>query len=378
LLRAVYSDVFGTVKARDGIATGVYDPLFAMRERAGLLLLNLGTPDAPTVPAVRRYLREFLSDPRVLDLPAWKRFLLLELVILPRRPRASAEAYSKIWTAEGSPLLVHGRALRERLRERLGEGVVVELGMRYGRPSIAEAVERLVVAGVRPPVTVLPLFAQQSEAATGSAVARVREVAGERGVALEVVPPFFAHRAYLEAREASIRPFLVESFDRILFTFHGLPERQVRRADSSGRHCFERPDCCAAIGDANRGCYRAQCLATARELARRLELAPDSWTACFQSRLGREPWLAPYTDQVLAEAARAGARRALVVPSFVADCLETLEELGIRGREIWREHGGEELVLVPALNSGERWVEALIEIAADGSPAFARAVRGSA
>jgi ferrochelatase len=346
-----------------------------MRERAGLLLLNLGTPEAPTTPAVRRYLREFLSDPRVLDLPAWKRFLLLELVILPRRPRASAEAYAKIWTAEGSPLLVHGRDLRRKLSEKLGEGVVVELGMRYGEPSIAGAIERLVESGVRR-ATVLPLFAQQSEAATGSAVARAREVAAQRGIALEVVPPFFAQPTYLDARAASIRPYLDPAWDRIFFTFHGLPERQVRCADASGSHCFARPDCCAALGEVNRGCYRAQCLATARELARRLGLAPDAWTACFQSRLGREPWLAPYTDQALAEAARAGARRALVVPSFVADCLETLEELGMRGREIWRENGGDELALVPALNSGERWVEALVAIAADGSPAFARAVRG--
>jgi ferrochelatase len=348
-----------------------------MRERAGLLLVNLGTPEAPTPRAVRRYLREFLSDPRVLDMAAWKRFLLLELVILPRRPRASAEAYSKIWTPEGSPLLVHGRNLRDRLREKLGEGVPVELGMRYGQPSIAAALDRLAATGARW-ITVLPLFAHSSEAATGSAVERTRTAAKERALALEVVPPFFRHPAYLAARAESIRLYLSEPFDRVFFTFHGLPERQIRRADPGGRHCLASAHCCATLADTNQGCYRAQCFETARRLASRLGLDAGRCGVSFQSRLGRDPWIRPYTDLEVAQAARGGARRALVIPSFVADCLETLEELGLRGEESFKANGGESLTVVPALNSDPRWVDAVVRIARDASPAFAAATEGFA
>jgi ferrochelatase len=244
--------------------------------------------------------------------------------------------------------------------------------MRYGRPSIAAAIGRLADAGAERAIA-FPLFAQQSGAATGSAVARVREAAGERGLALDVVPPFFAHRAYLEARAASIRSLLSASFDRVFFTFHGLPERQVRRADATGRRCLDGPDCCGRLDAANGSCYRAQCFETARRLSARLGLSPGQGIVCFQSRLGRSPWIGPATDEVLAAEARRGARRALVVPSFVADCLETLEELGLRGAEIWRANGGESLTLAPALNAVDRWVDAVIEIASDASPAFAAA-----
>jgi ferrochelatase len=339
-----------------------------MKERAGLLLINLGTPDAPRPREVRRYLREFLSDPRVLDMPALLRFLLLELVILPRRPRASAAAYRKIWSPAGSPLLVHGRALAEKVQARLGGAVQVELAMRYGNPSIASALDRFAEAGVSR-LVVFPLYPQYSSAATGSSIERVLRLAAGRWNTpyVQVLPPFYDHPAYVEARAELARPFLDPMPERVFFSFHGLPERQIRKSDPSGGHCLVRPDCCAEVGPANRHCYRAQCHAAARLLAERLGVPEERRIVCFQSRLGRSPWLSPSTEEVLAAEARRGVRRAVIIPAFVTDCLETLEELAIRGVEVWRENGGETLRVVPALNAGDRFADAVVEIAADGS-----------
>lgn len=330
----------------------------------GLLLLNLGTPDSPSTRDVRRYLREFLSDPRVIDLPAIPRWLLLNLVILPLRPRASARAYREIWTAEGSPLLVHGRALAIKVQRRLGGDIPVELAMRYGRPTIGEALDGLVRAGVER-IVVFPMFPQYSTAAWGSAVARVYAVAARRWNTppLAVVPPYFDHPAYIDALAAVTARELREfPADRLLLSYHGLPERQIRRSDPSGTWCLERDGCCAAIGAGNRWCYRAQCLATSRALAARLGEAPASETA-FQSRLGRQPWIRPYTDERLAALPGEGVRRlAVACPSFTADCLETIEEIGLRGRQTFLDHGGEDFRLVPALNAEAAWAEAVAAI----------------
>lgn len=335
-----------------------------MKERAGLLLINLGTPDAPHPREVRRYLREFLSDPRVLDMPGFLRFLLLELVILPRRPRASAAAYRKIWGAEGSPLLVQGRALAGKVQALVGDAVQVELAMRYGNPSIASALDRFAAAGVSR-LVVFPLYPQYSSAATGSSIEQVLRLAGGRWNTpyLQIVPPFYDHPAYIEARAGLARPFLDPMPERVFFSFHGLPERQIRKGDPSGSHCLVRADCCATVGPANRYCYRAQCHAAARLLAERLGVPEERRIVCFQSRLGRAPWLSPNTEEVLAAEARRGVRRAVVIPAFVTDCLETLEELAIRGVEVWRENGGTSLRVVPALNAEDRFAEAVVEIA---------------
>jgi ferrochelatase len=335
-----------------------------MKERAGLLLINLGTPEAPRPREVRRYLREFLSDPRVLDMPALLRFLLLELVILPRRPRASAAAYQKIWTLEGSPLLVHSRALAAKVQAVLGDAVQVELAMRYGRPSIAGALDRFEKAGVRR-LTVFPLYPQYSSAATGSVIDEVHRRAAGRWSKpdLRIVPPFYDHPAYVEARAELARPFLDRDPERVFFSFHGLPERQIRKSDPSGAHCLAHPDCCAEVGPENRSCYRAQCFAAAQLLAERLGVPEEQRIVCFQSRLGRSPWLSPNTEEVLAAEARRGVRRAVIIPAFVTDCLETLEELAIRGVETWRRNGGESLQVVPALNAGDRFADAVVEIA---------------
>ena len=332
--------------------------------RAALLLINLGTPDAPETPAVRRYLREFLSDPRVIDLAAWKRSLLLNAVILPFRPGRSAAAYQLIWTERGSPLLFHGQDLAAALQERLGDAVQVELAMRYGRPSIAAAVQALQAAGIDR-VVALPLFPQYASSSWGSAVQELYAQAGRltNTPSVQVLDSFYADPGYIEAFAQVTRPVLDElAPDRVLMSFHGLPERHMRQSDlSRGEHCLKRDDCCAAVREVNRYCYRAQSYATARALAAALGLTDASYEVAFQSRLGRDPWIQPFTDVRVRELAQEGVRRlAVVVPSFVADCLETLEEIAMRAREDFVAHGGEELRLVPSLNAHPAWVDAIL------------------
>ncbi|MDF1562757.1 MAG: ferrochelatase [Deltaproteobacteria bacterium] len=338
----------------------------------GLLLVNLGTPEAPTIPAVRRYLREFLSDPRVIDLPALGRWLLLNLIILPFRPKQSAHAYQQIWTERGSPLLLHGRSLESMVQERLGEGWKVVLAMRYGAPSLAEGLAALEAAEVER-VVVLPLYPQYASSTTGSTLEALYALAGagQRVPSLCVVPPFHEDEGYLSTQAALMRETLErEPVDHVLFTFHGLPERQVRAADPTGQHCLAREDCCEQPSPAHRTCYRHQCRRTAEALAGRLDLAEGAWSVAFQSRLGRTPWLGPYTDQVLAELGAKGVERvALVSGSFVADCLETLEELGLRGRETFEAAGGKQLVLVPSLNDQPAWADTVAALARRAAPA---------
>jgi ferrochelatase len=336
----------------------------------GVLLVNLGTPESPRVRDVRRYLREFLSDPLVIDLPAPWRWLLLRAVILPFRPRRSAAAYQAIWTDEGSPLLVHSRAFADSLTKELGEGFVVELAMRYGRPAVAPALRRMASAGVRR-LVVLPLFPQHAASSSGSAIEHVRkELARVEGLPEPtLLGAFFADPSFVgalvEASEERLRPFAA---DHVLLSFHGLPERHVLRADPSGVHCLAREDCCTS-GDSVGWCYRAQCFATAHAFARAARLAPDRTSVAFQSRLGRTPWIRPYLDDRLVELAASGVRRlAVVCPSFVADCLETLEEIGLRGRERWSELGGAAFELVPCLDSHPAWVECAAAWIRDEAP----------
>jgi protoporphyrin/coproporphyrin ferrochelatase len=334
--------------------------------RTGLLLINLGTPAAPTAAAVRRYLREFLGDPRVLDMNPVGRALLLNLVILPVRPARSARAYASIWDPRrGSPLLYHSRDLAAAVAEQLGPDWHVELAMRYGEPSLAAALDAFAASEVER-VVVLPLFPQYASSSTGTAQVRVMELAGQRWTvpALDFVPAFYNDAGFLSAFERVIRPVLTEHRpEHVLFSFHGLPVRQIVKTDRAGTVCFQRPECCDE--GKNPSCYRAQSFATARALAARLELAADRYTICFQSRLGRIPWIQPFTDHVIDELGQKGVKRvAVVCPAFVADCLETVEEIGIRAREQFKRAGGEELVLVPSLNATRPWVDAVCAIAA--------------
>lgn len=333
----------------------------------GLLLINLGTPDEPTTPAVRRYLREFLSDPRVIDINPVGRALLLHGVILRTRPAKSAHAYQSIWDPQrGSPLMAYSKDLAAAVATKLGDSWRVELAMRYGNPSIERGFTKLREAGVDR-IVVLPLYPQYAASSTATSVARVMELASTRWdtVPIDVVPAFYDDPGFLAAFEAVARPALAEARpDHILFSYHGLPERQIRKSDPTGQHCLRDASCCARITDANRNCYRAQCFATTRSLATRLGLAGDSYSVTFQSRLGRTPWITPHTDVVIDELAKAGKKRlAVLCPAFVADCLETLEEIGMRAREQFKAGGGEELTLVPSLNATPPWVDAVCAMA---------------
>jgi ferrochelatase len=340
------------------------------KDRTGLLLINLGTPDSPQPTDVRTYLNEFLSDPRVLDMPAWRRWLLLHLVILRFRPKKSAEAYAKIWTERGSPLLFHSQDLAQKVQQRFGTAVSVDLAMRYGRPSIADALARFRRDGIDR-IVAFPLYPQYSSAATGSSIEELfRRAAAEWNTPyIHVVPPFFNHPLFLDARARVARPILDRTDpERVIFSFHGLPERHCLKSDESGAHCLKRPDCCEQLVEANRNCYRAQCFATARALADLLRVPDERRVVCFQSRLGRTPWIRPYTDEVVVKLAREGVKRAVILsPAFVADCLETLEELGIRAVKSFRESGGEVLTLVPALNASDAWADAVVTIAREAS-----------
>lgn len=330
----------------------------------GLLLSNLGTPDDPSPASVRRYLREFLSDPRVLDINAFGRWALLNLIILPTRPRKSAEAYQQVWTAAGSPLMVHSRALTDAVQAKLGPEWAVELGMRYGSPSIEQALDRFRARGVDR-VVFFPLYPQYASSSAGSSVEELYRVAGSRWntPTLATVEAFYDEPGFIESFVrvgegvvARARP------DHVLFSYHGLPERHVRKSDETGAHCLASATCCDVIVPANRNCYRAQCYATTRAIVAAMKLTvPHS--VSFQSRLGRTPWIRPYTDIVLPELLKKGVRRVVVLcPAFVADCLETLEEIGIRAQRDFVEAGGESLTLVPSLNADPGWVDAVADL----------------
>jgi ferrochelatase len=332
----------------------------------GLLLCNLGTPDKPDSRSVRRYLRQFLGDRRVLDMNPVGRWALLNLIILPLRPRKSAAAYRKVWTDRGSPLLLHSMDLVSAVRHKLGSGWAVELGMRYQSPSMAGALERLRRAGADR-IVVFPLYPQYAASTTGSTVAEALRLAAEPWAppSLSFVEPFCDDPEFVAAFAAQGAPLLqAGAYDHVLFSFHGLPERHLRKTDPSGEHCLAQATCCDAVGLVNRRCYRAQCFATARALAARLALAEGSFSVSFQSRLGRTRWIEPYTDRTIAALARKGCKRLLVFcPSFVADCLETLEEIGIRGKEQFLAAGGEWLALVPSLNASDRWANLVAALA---------------
>lgn len=317
--------------------------------RVGVLLLQLGTPDSPSTPDVRRYLREFLSDPRVIDLPAPQRWLLVNLVIAPFRAPRSAHAYRTIWTPEGSPLLVHTRALADGLRAALG--VPVAVGMRYGKPGMDAGLDAL---GDVDRVLVVPLYPQYAGASWGTAVEALYRALAARSAtpAVEVLEPLLRWGGWARAVARSLGA--AEPDEVTVFSFHGLPERQVRAARPG---CLAHEGCCDRPDAAAGWCYRAQCLASARAIAAAAGL--DRWEVAFQSRLGRERWIGPSLEDALARLARDGARVRVACPSFTADCLETLEEVGDRARATFLAGGGAAFRTVPCLNADPAWVDDL-------------------
>ena len=331
--------------------------------KEGLLLVNLGTPNSASVADVRTYLREFLMDRRVIDIPYPARFLLVNGIVAPFRAKQSAEAYRSIWTREGSPLASISKQVGEELKARLG--IPVELAMRYQNPSIAAALTRLANLGLNS-ITVLPMFPHYAASSYESAIERVKDLARKLApqAALRIVAPYFDAPGYIHALAASAAPYLAADHDHLLFSFHGLPERHLRRADPTGCHCLKRADCCTTESPALATCYRSQCLRTVTAVAREAGLKTGRYSYAFQSRLGRDKWLEPPTVNALGQLARNGVRKLVVMcPSFVTDCLETLEEIGIRGRKTFIEAGGESLTLAPCLNADPVWMDELAELA---------------
>jgi protoporphyrin/coproporphyrin ferrochelatase len=331
--------------------------------RKGVLLVNLGSPDSPSVRDVRRYLRQFLMDGRVMDLSYVPRFLLVHGCILPFRPKESAEAYHKIWWKEGSPLVVITRRVGEQLRERLG--LPVEISMRYQNPSISEAVQRLESRGVEE-LVIVPLFPHYAMSSYETAVEEAKKVLAKSGVKRwSVVPPFYEDPEYIAALVGSASEYLRGEYDHLLFSFHGLPERHLRKSDPTGRHCLATPDCCASPSPARATCYRAQCFRTVEAFVEKAGVT--KYSVAFQSRLGKDPWLRPYTDHEIVRLAQDGVRRMLVIcPAFVSDCLETIEEIGMRGKEMFVGAGGLSFDLIPCLNEHPLWLAALARLANRG------------
>lgn len=332
-----------------------------LNNKVGILLVNTGSSSAPTTAATRTYLRQFLSDPRIIDIAAWKRWLLLNLIILPLRPKKTAHAYQQIWTDRGSPLIAFSEDFRDALAPRL-DGAHVAIGMAYGKPSVPSAIDDLLAKGIDR-LVVVPMFPQYASATTGSVLECVYKHCSEKWnvPSITVLPPYYNDPGYLEAWRAVAAPDL-EAFkpDFVLLSYHGLPERQILKGDESGCHCLKSPDCCDRLVPANKDCYRRHCVETGKALVKLLGLSDDQYKITFQSRLGRDPWLSPATDDTIEELAKQGVKRlAVLSPAFTADCLETLEEIGMGGKESFEEHGGEEFLLVPSLNAHPRWVEAM-------------------
>lgn len=333
-------------------------------ESVGVLLVNTGSSAAPEPAATRAYLRQFLSDPRIIDTAAWKRWLILNCFILPFRPKRTAAAYKAIWTDRGSPLIAFSEDFRGALAERLPD-LSIAIGMAYGAPSVNDALDGLIEQGVDR-VIVVPMFPQYASATTGSVSEAVYRIASEKWnvPALSLMPPFYRDAGFLDAWKAVAAPALADfQPDHVVLSYHGLPERHVRKGDPTGSHCLCREDCCDTPVPANHRCYRHHCMETSRALVARLGLEEERFTISFQSRLGRDPWLGPATDQTIVSLAESGVKRlAVLSPAFVADCLETLEEIGIAGKESFLEHGGEEFLLVPSLNTHPAWVDAMARL----------------
>ncbi|MGA3268949.1 MAG: ferrochelatase [Verrucomicrobiota bacterium] len=324
----------------------------------GVLLVNLGSPDSTAVGDVRRYLNEFLMDGRVIDM-AWPLRRIIVGMILIGRPKQSVHAYKTIWTPDGSPLIVTSRRVRERLQARLP--VPVELAMRYQNPSIPDAMQRLRAGGVDD-LLLIPLFPHYAMSSYETAVVRVQEVAARLapGMKITVQPPYFDLPDYIGALAASAESHLKAGYDHLLFSFHGVPERHLKKSDPTHQHCLMAADCCHAASEAHKFCYRHQCFRTAEEFVKAAQIPAGKWSVSFQSRLGKDPWLKPYTDFELAGLPKRGVKKLLVLcPAFVADCLETLEEIGVRGRETFLAAGGTDFAQIPCLNEHPRWIDAL-------------------
>ena len=326
----------------------------------GALLINLGSPDSPDPKDVKRYLGEFLMDERVIDLPKPLRTFLVKGIILNTRPKKSAKAYKKIWWEEGSPLIVLSKRLQEAVQKKVS--VPMGLAMRYGSPSIEQGIKSLVDQGVDE-IMLIPLYPQFAMATTETILVLAEKIKNEKYPELEftVLPPFYNHPDYIKVLSQSIQEDLKDKkWEHLLFSYHGIPERHIRKSDITKSHCKINKSCCQTTSKAHQYCYRHQCYETTRQVADYLELKEGTYSTSFQSRLGVDPWLQPYTDQTVARFAKKGIKNmAIVTPAFVSDCLETLEEIGMEAAEDFEEKGGEELHVIPCINNRTDWVNVM-------------------
>jgi ferrochelatase len=331
----------------------------------GVLLVNLGSPESTSLGDVRKYLREFLMDARVLD-TAWPiRFCLVNFVMLPSRSKESAHAYEKVWTPEGSPLVVTSKHVQAKLQKRVS--VPVELAMRYQNPSVESAVKNLSANGAND-VLLIPLFPHYAMSSYETAVVRVQEVAAKLAPQMNITvePPYYDRPDYIAALVASAADYLKKDYDHLLFSFHGVPERQIKKSDTTARHCLRVPSCCEVASPSHLTCYRAQCFKTMHAFVTKADVRAGRFSISFQSRLGKDAWLKPYTNTELERFGKSGVKRMLVIcPTFVSDCLETIEEIGMRGRETFLRAGGEEFARIPCLNEHPLWIAALEKMIAD-------------
>ena len=330
--------------------------------KKGVLMVNLGSPDSTDPEDVKRYLDEFLMDPRVIDVPRWARILLVRGIILNTRPKKSAEAYAKIWWEEGSPLIVLSERLQAKVQDHLN--IPVALAMRYGSMTIKDGMQQLVDQGVDE-VLVIPLYPQFAMATTETITVKVEELRQEHFPNLQVdtLDPFYNDKRYIKVLAESIKKGLEGSdYEHLLFSYHGVPERHIRKSDPTNSHCKIDGSCCKTPSAAHAFCYRHQCYETTRQVAEYLGLKEDTYTTTFQSRLGFDPWLQPYTDRTIEKMGLAGTKKmAIVTPAFVSDCLETLEEIAMEGEEIFHEVGGEDFTVIPCLNDNDDWAKLLAD-----------------
>jgi ferrochelatase len=323
--------------------------------------MNLGSPDSTDVKDVKRYLDEFLMDERVIDKPWLLRALLVKGIIVPFRAPKSAEAYKSIWTEKGSPLIVISKQLRDALQKEIEEPVAI--AMRYGNPSPQAAFDKLLLHNPDlEEVIAVPMYPHYAMSSYETAVEYAKEQHrwGGYKFRLTTIKPYYNDEDYINALCESIKPHLQGAYDQVLFSYHGIPERHIYKGDSTGHHCLKVANCCEVPSEAHKYCYRHQCWTTTKLVTERLQIPKEKWGFSFQSRLGKDPWLQPYTAIRLEQLPKEGVKKILVVcPAFVSDCLETLEEVAVEGKEIFLHAGGESFEMIPCLNVHPLWVKAI-------------------
>jgi ferrochelatase len=328
--------------------------------KTGVLIVNLGTPDSPSVPDVRKYLVEFLMDERVIDIPFINRWMLVNLIIAPFRAPKSAKIYQQLWTDEGSPLKFYGESVEKKLQKVLGDQYVVKLAMRYQSPSIDKGLNELRKQCFSE-IIVVPFFPQYASASTGSVYKKVMETVKDWEVIPEIkfINRFLDHPKFVKGFVDLGKKYMEQhDYDHFVFSYHGVPERQITKGDVANVCQFG--SCCDTLTAKNQHCYRAQCFETTRLLVKGLGIPEGKYTVSFQSRLGKTPWVKPYTDEIIPELAKKGVKSVLAFsPAFVADCLETTIEVGEEYKELFEKEGGQHWQLVESLNDSDIWVDAL-------------------